>query len=108
MLLRTLISTEQLATHLGDASWAVVDCRYDLATEEAEAEQYRAGHIPGAVYAHLGRDLAGEKTGRNGRHPLPSPDAMAATFSRWGITHGTHVVCYDQDSMFAARLWWML
>jgi thiosulfate/3-mercaptopyruvate sulfurtransferase len=48
-------------------------------------------------------------TPRTGRHPLPSPDAFAATLSRWGITPGTQVVAYDASSgMFAARLWWML
>ena len=106
---RTLVSTAELAAHLGDASWAVVDCRYDLANGDWGVEQYRVSHVPGAVYASLSHDLAGEKTGTNGRHPLPSAAGMSATFGRWGITSATQVVCYDQDSgMYAARLWWML
>lgn len=108
-MLRTLVSTDLLATHLHSPSWAVIDCRYDLANGDWGAEQHRAAHVPGAVYASLSHDLAGEKTGRNGRHPLPSPEAMAATFGRWGIAPGVQVVCYDQGSgMYAARLWWML
>jgi thiosulfate/3-mercaptopyruvate sulfurtransferase len=105
----TIISTDLLAQHLDDASWAIVDCRYDLKNEEWGDEQYRTAHIPGAVYASLGRDLAGPKDGRNGRHPLPAHEAMSATFGRWGIKSGVQVVAYDQDSgMYASRLWWML
>ncbi len=108
-MLRTLVSTEQLAAHLDDPAWAVVDCRFDLANVVWGQEQYRAGHIPGAVYASLATDLSADPTGGGGRHPLPSPDAMARTFGGWGIGAGTQVVCYDQDTgMYAARLWWML
>ena len=104
----TLIATDDLAAHL-DGSWAIVDCRYDLKDENFGAGQYRAGHIPAAVYASLSHDLAGPATGRNGRHPLPTPDAMAATFGRLGIAPGTQVVMYDQDTgMWASRMWWML
>jgi thiosulfate/3-mercaptopyruvate sulfurtransferase len=106
---RTLLSTDDLAAHLGDAEWAVIDCRSDLANESWGQEQYRASHIPGAVYASLSHDLAGPKTGTNGRHPLPSAESMRAIFGRWGIAPATQVVVYDQDTgMFAARLWWML
>jgi thiosulfate/3-mercaptopyruvate sulfurtransferase len=61
------------------------------------------------VFAHLDRDLAGAKTGTNGRHPLPSPAACAANFGRLGIDASKQVVAYDQNSgAFASRLWWML
>jgi thiosulfate/3-mercaptopyruvate sulfurtransferase len=103
----TLVSTAQLAEHLGD--WAIVDCRFDLANEQAGANAYATAHIPTAVYAHLGHDLSGPLDGHNGRHPLPTVDAMARTFSDLGIASGTQVVAYDADSgMFASRLWWML
>jgi thiosulfate/3-mercaptopyruvate sulfurtransferase len=104
----TLVSTETLASRL-DGSWAILDCRFDLKEKSWGREQYRAAHIPGAVYVSLSADLSGPVTGRNGRHPLPSEDAMAATFARLGIGSGTQVVAYDQDSgMYASRLWWML
>lgn len=105
---RTLVSTEDLATHLDDPSWVVVDTRYNLADTSAGLTQYREGHIPGAVYASLSHDLASTPTGTNGRHPLPGVEAMAAAFGRLGIGPGSQVVCYDADNMFAARLWWML
>jgi len=104
----TLVSTEMLAAHL-DGSWAIVDCRFDLKNPSWGAGQYRAGHIPGAVYASLAQDLSGPLTGSGGRHPLPAPAAMTATFGRLGIGPDTQVVTYDQDSgIFASRLWWML
>jgi thiosulfate/3-mercaptopyruvate sulfurtransferase len=105
---RTLISTEQLATHLGDG-WVIVDCRYDLHNESWGHDEYRAAHVPGAVYASLGEHLSGPKTGVNGRHPVPSVDALADTFGKLGISRDVQVIAYDQDSgMYASRLWWSL
>jgi thiosulfate/3-mercaptopyruvate sulfurtransferase len=104
----TLISTEMLAAHLEDG-WAIVDCRYDLKDSDWGHAQYVEAHVPGAVYASLSHDMAAAPDGRNGRHPVPSPESMAATFGRLGIGDATQVVLYDQDNgMYAARLWWML
>jgi thiosulfate/3-mercaptopyruvate sulfurtransferase len=103
----TIVSTDTLADHLGD--WVVVDCRFDLSNEQWGRQQYEEAHIPGAVYASLNDDLAGPRTGSNGRHPLPSVDALAATFSRLGIANGVQVVVYDQDAgLHASRMWWSL
>jgi thiosulfate/3-mercaptopyruvate sulfurtransferase len=105
----TLITPTALAPHVSDPDWVVIDCRFDL-TDPAKGErQYLDGHIPGARYAHLDRDLSGAKTGQNGRHPLPAPEQMIERFGAWGITPGRQVVAYDADTgMYAARLWWML
>ncbi len=106
--MNTILSTDTLAAHLDD-EWVVVDCRFDLQNEHWGREQYLAAHIPSAVYASLSHDMAGAKTGTNGRHPLPAIDALTATFGRLGISRGTQVVAYDQDSgMYASRLWWLL
>ena len=87
----------------------IVDCRHDLARPEWGAEVYAAGHIPGAVFAHLDRDLAGPVMPTSGRHPLPDLGRLAATFGRWGIDESVQVIAYDQGSgAIAARLWWML
>ena len=106
----TLITTAELAAHLADPNLVVADVRHDLATPETwGVARYREGHVPGARFAHIDRDLSAPKTGRNGRHPLPAPEAAAAFFGRLGIGGHTQVVAYDQGSgMFAARLWWML
>jgi thiosulfate/3-mercaptopyruvate sulfurtransferase len=85
------------------------DCRFDLADPLAGRKAYLEGHIPGALYIDLDQDLSGPKTGKNGRHPLPTPEAWAQTKSRLGIDSKTLVVAYDnQGSVYASRLWWML
>ena len=105
-----LISTAELAAHLDDPSFVIVDVRHDLAQPDTLGEsQYRAGHIPGARFAHMDRDLSAAKTGKNGRHPLPTPEAAAALFAHLGIDAGKQVVAYDSGgAMYAPRLWWML
>lgn len=108
-MFKTLIDPSALARHLADDRWVIVDCRFDLADPPKGERLYRESHIPGARYAHLDRDLSGDKTGTNGRHPLPTADQMRERFSALGIASGTQVVAYDADSgMYAARLWWML
>ena len=109
MAFTTLIDTSTLADHLVDPEVAVIDCRFSLDDESWGERNYLEGHVPGAVYAHLDRDLSGTKTGRNGRHPLPSAGALADTLSRLGIGEGIQVVAYDQETgMYASRLWWLL
>ena len=104
----TIVSTDTVAAHL-DRGWTVVDCRFDLQNEQWGRDQYLTAHIPGAVYASLTHDMAGVKTGSNGRHPLPSIEALSVTLGRLGIGRGTQVIAYDQDSgMYASRLWWLL
>jgi len=105
----TLISTGDLAQHLDDPAFVIVDCRHNLSDTEAGERAYRAAHIPGASFLHLDRDLSGAKTGRNGRHPLPDADALAATLGHIGIDRSRQVVAYDQNGgMWASRLWWLL
>lgn len=106
----TLIDPATLAGHLDEPGFVVLDVRHDLAKPvDWGRDRYRAGHVPGAQFVHLDTDLSAPKTGSNGRHPLPSPDAAAALFGRCGIDARSQVVVYDQNSgMFASRAWWML
>ena len=94
----------------GDApEFAVVDVQCRLTDPRWGRARYLDGHLPGAVFADMERDLSTEKTGTNGRHPLPSVVRMAEVFGRLGIGAETVVCAYDEGSgMFAARLWWML
>ena len=102
----TLVSTAELAAH---ADWRVFDCRHDLAKPALGEEQYREAHIPGALFAHLDRDLSAPKTGRNGRHPLPDPNDFVKWVEKSGVLPTDQVVCYDAgNGAMAARLWWML
>ncbi|MFM2399135.1 MAG: hypothetical protein RL341_1292, partial [Pseudomonadota bacterium] len=86
---RTLIDAGQLQIlrQLG-ADVVVFDCRHDLANPQFGAQQYAQGHIPGAWFAHLDTDLSGEKTGKNGRHPLPDRTAFAQWLAQRGVGDG--------------------
>ena len=109
MPLTTLVQPAELRLHLEDPSWVIVDCGFELADPSAGRRAYESAHIPGAVYAHLDKDLSGARTGANGRHPLPEPADLAARLGQWGIAPHTQVVAYDQGpGSFAARLWWLL
>ncbi len=87
----------------------ICDCRFDLVNPNAGREAYNTGHILGAIYVDLDHDLSAAKTGSNGRHPLPSPQAWADTRQRLGMDPKTTVIAYDNHgSVYASRLWWML
>jgi thiosulfate/3-mercaptopyruvate sulfurtransferase len=102
----TLIDVEALAALAGPV---IVDCRFSLADPARGEADYATAHIPGAVHAHLDRDLSGPPTTDHGRHPLPPPARMCEVFGALGIAPGVQVVVYDDaNGMIAARLWWML
>jgi thiosulfate/3-mercaptopyruvate sulfurtransferase len=104
----TLVNVSDVQSHLFDGHWCVIDCRHDLMDVELGRRQYAQGHIPGAQFAHVDDDLSGPKSGRNGRHPLPSPEQMVARFRSWGIDNDTQIVAYDASGgSFAGRLWWL-
>lgn len=106
---RTLVDVPTLAAHIDDLDWVTVDCRFSLADTAAGHRAYAAGHIPGARYADLDRDLSGPVTPVTGRHPLPDPAALARRLGGWGIGAGVQVVAYDDTGgTLAARLWWLL
>jgi thiosulfate/3-mercaptopyruvate sulfurtransferase len=110
MTYAALIDSQTLAQQLDNPDWIIVDCRFDLADARAGESAYLAAHIPGAVYAHLDDDLSGPPATDDGRHPLPTPDALRTLFSRLGIDETKQVVVYDghYGAIGAARLWWML
>jgi thiosulfate/3-mercaptopyruvate sulfurtransferase len=106
---QTLIDTASLRGLLGSSLVAVVDCRFDLQDPQAGRRAYLRGHIPGAQYADLNKDLSAPVTSSSGRHPLPAPQDFAARLDKWGIGDDTQVIAYDESNgSFAARLWWML
>ena len=105
----TLVSSATLADHLEDPAWRVFDCRHQLADPEAGGRAYVNGHLPGAGFLHLDRDLSGAMNGSNGRHPLPDPQLLAVRLGAAGVSRATQVVAYDDSGgMFASRLWWLL
>jgi len=109
----TLICARELAAHIDDPQWVVVDCRHDLMNLGAGRQAYAAGHLPGAVFADIEHVLSGPRHGPDGvflgRHPLPQREALAEALRGFGIGDATQVVAYDaHGGMFAARLWWLL
>jgi thiosulfate/3-mercaptopyruvate sulfurtransferase len=105
----TLIPASDLAQHLTDVQLVIFDCRHDLMSPGAGARAYAQSHLPGAHFADTDADLAGPKNGRNGRHPLPDPQAFMQWLGRNGVDSSKQVVSYDNvGSASAARLWWML
>lgn len=107
----TLIKASELNELLArdPANVLILDCRYDLVDHELGARQYDEGHIPGSVYVSVDKLMSDPKTGKNGRHPLPSRETFAGRLSQLGVDQETLIVGYDSTGgSYAARLWWMV
>ena len=91
---------------MSQMDYLFVDCRWSLDDPELGRRLYREGHIPGAVFVDVERELSAEP-GPAGRHPLPSAEAFAAAMSRAGVGEQTFVVAYGSLGG-AERLWWLL
>ena len=104
-----LVSTEWLAARLGDPAVRAIDVRWSLLDRDKGPNAYREGHVPGAVFLDVNKDLSGPLGTGPGRHPLPDARAFARTMSQAGVGAETHVLVYDfGDGSTAARLWWLL
>jgi len=106
-----LVTAGELAAELARdrpvAPPVLLDVRWRLAGPPG-IDSYRQGHLPGAVFVDLDRDLAGPP-GPAGRHPLPDPAAFQAAMRAAGVSRDRPVVVYDDsDAMSAARAWWTL
>jgi thiosulfate/3-mercaptopyruvate sulfurtransferase len=103
-----LVEPGWLRERLDEPGLQVVDCRFKLGDPGAGERLWLDGHIPGASYLDLDRDLSGEP-GERGRHPLPEAATFEAAACRAGISADTLVVAYDEAAEGgAARLWWLL
>jgi len=114
--MNAIISASELASDLtGSNPPVVLDVRWQLSVAKAAGEPpfdgraaYAAGHIPGAVFVDLDRELAAAP-GARGRHPLPEVADFGAAMRRAGVSAGTPVIVYDGGQGWAAaRAWWML
>ena len=107
----TLVPVDDLRARLGAEDLVLVDARFALGDAFGGEAAFRVSRLPGARYVHLDRDLSDkQRPATEGRHPLPSAHAFAATLGRLGIAPGSQVVVYDagDGAMAAARFWWML
>jgi len=105
-----LISTTDLAALLGAEDLRIFDTRASLADYDLGQRLYLEGHLPGAQFLDLERDLSGTLIrGQTGRHPLPAPALLGERLRALGLEQNSHVVIYDDGpGYFAARLWWLL
>ena len=105
-----LISAQDLSERQKKPDLVILDCRFALEDPDYGLCSYVEGHIAGAQFADLKRDLSGPvKKGVTGRHPLPEPHELVKRLQAWGINGQSDVVLYDDGpGAFAARAWWLL
>lgn len=105
---KPLISSRNLLETINDPCLMIIDTRFSLFDPDAGYKLYKKSHISGAIYAHLDNDLAGTITSSSGRHPLPDIENICEKLKMWGINNSSNIVVYDENnSAFAARLWWI-
>lgn len=104
----TVVQAETLSVALGRPDLAIIDCRHSITAPGAGESAFLQGHLPGAQYAHLDRDLSDMRK-TDGRHPWPDVADFTTKLGQWGISPQTQVVAYDDaDGAIAARLWFLL
>ena len=110
MSIAQLIGPEQLAARQQTPGLVILDCRSALEDPDYGQRNYAQGHIEGARFADLNRDLSSPVVkGRTGRHPLPDSDTLVERLRAWGISNDSDIVLYDDGpGMYAARAWWLL
>ena len=104
LLVSPAVLAEELASEPGPV---LLDVRWRLGGPPG-IDSYRAGHLPGAVFVDLDRDLAAPP-GPGGRHPLPDSAVFQQAMRAAGVRPDHPVVVYDdRDATAAARGWWLL
>jgi len=104
-----LISAAELHAAGDGPGWSIIDCRFNLGDVDEGRRSFESGHIPGAVFLDLDRDLAAPVTPGSGRHPLPKASAISRRLGESGIGNDDTVVVYDAgNGSVAARAWWIL
>jgi len=105
--MKHFITSEELKQQLGKV--VIFDCRAHLTQKTLGREQYRTGHIPGAYYLDLEKDMSSPIAAHGGRHPLPDIEIFSARLRASGVNHQSTIVLYDDSRMaYAARAWWLL
>lgn len=112
--METLVSTEWLAEHLNDSDLVVLDCSVLIEPDSAGGmlvvsgrAHYEEGHIPSAGFADLTSDLSDADSPFD--YTLPTPEQFCAAMGKLGVGDDSRVVLYDAlNSVWAARVWWML
>lgn len=104
-----LVTVDWLAARIADPRTIVADVRWYLQGKRG-IDEYRAGHLPGAYFLDVDRDLSSSPgPGRPGRHPLPTAEHFRDVLARIGLRPESVVIAYDDaGGAQAARFWWLL
>ncbi|WP_409227939.1 sulfurtransferase [Gudongella sp. SC589] len=107
--MKNFVTTDWLKDNLNGENIVVFDVRYQLGNEGYGLEEYKKGHIDGAVFVPMEDILTGEVREHGGRHPLPDLNDFTTNMKNLGVENGKIVVAYDDGELaMAGRLWWML
>ncbi|MFD2617140.1 sulfurtransferase [Terrilactibacillus laevilacticus] len=107
--MNSIISMDQVNRRLGHENYVFVDCRFNLQNPDEGQNQYHEGHLPGAIFFDLEKDLSADVSEHGGRHPLPNEEEFVKKLGKCGIDGTKTVIAYDdQDGAMAAHLWWLL
>lgn len=111
-----ITSQELFAAMQDDAARPVIlDASYLLAKPAFDgdyratdaADRFADGHLPGALYVDIQAQFSDPAGATHYTHP--DAQAVADELARLGISRDTAVVVYDTvQTMFAARLWYLL
>ena len=104
-----VVNQEWLLEQLANKDVKIVDCRFSLSKPDEGERLYKAGHISGAHYFDLEKQLSAPVSKHGGRHPLPDIEKFRREIEKAGIDHTKTVVAYDGgEGAFASRFWWLL
>jgi thiosulfate/3-mercaptopyruvate sulfurtransferase len=107
-----LVEPAWLEAHLEDTDLRILDATIQVKLRpfprmRSGKREWKRAHIPGAAFADLRKICDPQTPART--FTMPDADWFAAQMGRLGIGDRTRVVVYDaRESMWAARLWWML
>jgi thiosulfate/3-mercaptopyruvate sulfurtransferase len=107
MTRENFVTCDWLAARLGEPELGIVDGSWHLPpTGRVGSEEFRLGHIPGAVFFDIDA-IADTSTGLP--HMLPDETKFADEMTTLGLGDGMRFVVYDSPGLFAAaRVWWTL
>jgi thiosulfate/3-mercaptopyruvate sulfurtransferase len=110
-----LVSTEWLARHLDDPRVRVLDPSthlipkpdYSQYVTAPAREDFEKGHIPGAAFVDVQRELS--TLDARLRFMLPDAQTFAGAMAEYGVSDDSFVVAYSTGNhWWATRLWWTL
>ncbi len=107
-----LVEPAWVEEHLKDEDLRILDVTIQVRVKpfpwmRSGRREWRRGHVPGATFVDLRKLCDPRAPART--FTMPDAEWFSQAMGQAGIGDGTRVVLYDaRESMWAARLWWML